>query len=153
MYFVTCDGDLNCIYLSQGSVNQETYPTHTYEMKAKCTTDATNSQGVRHSCDFAQPPFTPPTGWVINVTGIKGEETEANGSEHCFACTYANCIQVGLAIVPQTFTMSVHARSPHGTSSGRGWEAATYSIPTIMIGNTTTYPRASCASILCPKSC
>ncbi|MGG0774725.1 hypothetical protein ABE060_05465 [Bacillus rugosus] len=101
-----------------------------WQLSSECTTRATEPDGTRHDCDSAQPSIIEaPDGWVYDHQHYE-EHISKNGTNNWVFLKFENFIRpfpdVPQIEYPTKITLSVHARSPGGHSTGRGWTKATY---------------------------
>lgn len=121
----------------EARLRKDVYFGADFILKAECTTKATEPNGTRHSCTSQADLLNAPDGCVFNDRELETEDTDndgigwkwigKNGSENDVYFKFSNPIEIipgtGLTY-PKTVEFWVHARSPKGHSSGRGWSRA-----------------------------
>lgn len=103
---------------------QATVPQAGFTLTPECTTEATDGDGVRHSCSSSWSTFTTPADHVVVEKGVRCVKTNANGSENSCDIRFANWVEIipGTGIVqPMTVSVRAEARGPRGHWAGRGW--------------------------------
>lgn len=100
-----------------------------WRLAAECTTSPTDTSGERDDCDSDVSEVNCPDGWVLDDKVYK-EHLEKNGTNNRVYLNFHNYVRpfpdVPQIEYPTRVTLSVHARSPGGHSSGRGWTKAVY---------------------------
>lgn len=98
-----------------------------FEIRSEATTAGTEWDGTRHSAWSGWDAVTAPVDHVINTSQgmIKVEWHSQSGSENNYEIIYADEVDitptnVGIKL-PRTIKVRTYARSPKGSSAGRGW--------------------------------
>lgn len=102
-----------------------------WQIHSECTTKPTEPwpSCERHSCDSAEATFFEcPEGWVMDHQHYE-KVLEQNGTNNYHYLVFEKFIRpfpdIPQIEYPTKVTLSVHARSSGGCSSGRGWTKAT----------------------------
>jgi hypothetical protein len=93
-------------------------------ISAEVTTKETGWDGIRHSATSGWTAFTVPPGYVIVKDRSVLRELSIAGTDNRVTIVYENEVEVipGSGIMlPRSVKLQVHARSPKGIQSGRGW--------------------------------
>lgn len=99
---------------------------------AECTTRATEWDGRRHGCASKVSVLKAPSGFVFAEKKFTANKTSKNGSEHSCKYSFEKYVEVieGTGIMqPTEIKVRGKARSPKGSSSGRGWVNCTFTAP------------------------
>lgn len=95
-----------------------------FEIWSEITTKGTDWDGERHDAWSGWDTNTAPAGHVIKQNEVKVEWHSQSGSANTYEMIFSDHVEIipGTGItLPRTIKVRTYARSPKGSSAGRGW--------------------------------